>query len=949
MKSLLKWSLLFVVLVLAAAALPWFGSERIDYNTEVKPILNKHCIACHGGVKRKADFSLLTRELALQPAESGKPPIVPGKPGESEFIRRLTAHDPEERMPYREEPLKKEEIDLLRQWVKEGAYWDRHWAYRAVEKPELPLPKGKLWGLLPAPKVDWIKKDLDWFIYDKLRTEQLQPAPEADKLTLLQRVGLDLTGLPASDALAQQFLNDPAPEAYERLVDSLLASKRYGERWTAMWLDLARYADTKGYERDDRRTIWHYRDWLIRAFNADMPYDQFLTEQLAGDLLPDPTDAQYVATAFHRNTMNNDEGGTDNEEFRTAAVLDRVNTTWEALMGTTFSCVQCHSHPYDPFMHEEYYKFVAFFNNTRDEDSFEEYPYLRHFSTGDSLKLLDFKVKLAETLPAEKVAEIAVFLKTLQPSFYSLQTDSFTNCELYDTKWLTMRNHATARLPRVNLDGKTQLIFRFSSFAPKGIWTVHTDRPDGPVLFKVPIENTKNARKTKSVDFQPITGTHDLWFRYENPALKTEGDAGLGFDWFYFTAPVLGANAPLDAGLQKEFRHLLDVPTATTPVMVEAPHDMARTTHVFERGNRLAKGEKVNPDVPRHLNPFPTDAPRNRLGVARWMTDPQHPLTARALVNRLWEQLFGVGLAETLEDLGTQGIPPTHRELLDHLSWQLVHEYDWSLKKLLREMVLSAVYRQDSRVTPVLLERDPDNKLYARGPRVRLSAEQLRDRTLAAAGTLSDKMYGPSVMPFQPADIWKSPYGDSRWALSTGEDRFRRAVYTYWKRSAPYPSMMTFDGASREVCTVRRVRTNTPLQALVTLNDSAYVEAARIFAHRIEKQGLERIQAKISKAYEWAVGRPLAPEKSVVLEELYQNALKDFTANPVAANHLLGLVETPPAVKTKKPQSGKNAEPPPPPAPGFQRPMTPEQCARAAALTVVTNAIFNLDEFVVKH
>ncbi|MCK7555835.1 DUF1549 domain-containing protein [Chitinophaga sedimenti] len=349
-------------LLVLLGIVPFFlhGDRHIDYNTDVKPIINKKCISCHGGVKKQGGFSLLFREEALAETKSGKPAIIPGDPDGSEMIRRLTLKDEEERMPYKEHPLAEEEIAVLRAWIKQGAKWGTHWAYAAVEEQEIPKGERRLLGLLPAKSNDWVRSDIDYFVYDKLREQKLTTAPEADKATLLRRASLDITGLPPSEKLAQQFLNDQDAGAYERLVDSLLASPQYGERWTSMWLDLARYADTKGYERDGYRSIWRYRDWLIQSFNEDKPYNTFLLEQVAGDLLADPTDAQYIATAFHRNTMTNDEGGTDNEEYRTAAVMDRVNTTWETLMGTTFACVQCHSHPYDPFRHEEYYQFMAF-------------------------------------------------------------------------------------------------------------------------------------------------------------------------------------------------------------------------------------------------------------------------------------------------------------------------------------------------------------------------------------------------------------------------------------------------------------------------------------------------------------------------------------------------------------------------------------------------------------
>ncbi|HVG13521.1 MAG TPA: DUF1549 domain-containing protein, partial [Chitinophagaceae bacterium] len=391
-------------------------NKKIDFSTQVKPILNQKCISCHGGVKQKAGFSLLFRSEALANTESGKPAIIPGDPSGSEMIRRLHAKDPEERMPYKKEPLTDKEIDILTSWIKQGAQWGEHWAYIPVAKQEVPKPASRFFGLIPAKTPRFVKNDIDFFVYNKLQENKLEPSAEADKATLLRRASLDITGLPASSSLSEKFLHSTAPGAYNELVDSLLASPHFGEKWTSMWMDLARYADTKGYERDDKRSIWRYRDWLIQSFNEDKPYNQFLTEQIAGDLLPGATDKQLLATAFHRNTMTNDEGGTDNEEFRTAAVMDRVNSTWDGLLSTTFACVQCHSHPYDPFRHEEYYKFMAFFNNTRDEDTWADYPLLRHYSPEDSIKINSITEWLQKNGFNKESLEANRFLRTWQPA-----------------------------------------------------------------------------------------------------------------------------------------------------------------------------------------------------------------------------------------------------------------------------------------------------------------------------------------------------------------------------------------------------------------------------------------------------------------------------------------------------------------------------------------------------
>lgn len=904
MKRLLPIGISLALIALVFTYIYW-PVEKIDYNTQVKPIFNKKCIACHGGVKQKAGFSLLFREEALGNTESGKPAIIPGNPDESELIRRISLEDPEERMPYKHEPLSKEEIEILTQWIKQGAEWGEHWAYVPVKEE-----------VVPGIKSDWIKNEIDPFILEKLKAEKLTPAVEADKPTLLRRVSLDLTGLPPEEKIADKYLNDNSDKAYGNLVDDLLASPRYGERWTALWMDLARYADTRGYEADRGRTIWKYRDWLIHAFNADKPYDEFLIEQMAGDLLPNPDDSKYIATAFHRNTMTNDEGGTENEEFRTAAVLDRVNTTWSALMGTTFNCVQCHSHPYDPFKHEEYYNFVAFFNNTRDEDAESEYPLLRQYKGADSVKLLQLKEWLATNVTSEKSKEYYTFLKTWQPTINSLQCDEFTNGALISSWFAGLRKDGTCRLPNVSLDNKNQLMFRYITNYEGGKWSIYLDSLSGPLLKIVVLTKAKDW-KISTVEIPVVAGRHHLYFKYENPTLKSLDETGVLFEWFQFGENFPGAGKPGYEVAQKNFTDLMDAKVETTPIMFENNKEMFRSTHVFERGNWLVPGNEVNPEVPKVMNPMDANAPKNRLGLAQWMVDKQNPLVSRTMVNRLWEQVFGQGLVETLEDMGTQGIPPTHKELLDHLSWKFMTDFDWSIKKLLKEIVMSATYRQDSKTNDKLQQLDPLNKLYARGPRIRLSAEQLRDQSLAVSNLLSEKMYGKSVMPFQPEGIWRSPYNGAKWEKSKGEDQNRRALYTYWKRTAPYPTMITYDGGAREVCVTRRIRTNTPLQALTTLNDSAYFVMARNFAFKMQTLDKD-VNKQISKGYESMFFKPISGNRLSALTELYTVSRSKFAKDEKAALEIIGTKEVQPKPET-------------------------------AALVMVANAMLNLDEWVNKN
>lgn len=845
--------------------------------------------------------------------ESGKPAIIPGDPDASEMMRRLTTSDPEERMPYQHDPLNKDQINTLRRWIREGANWGNHWAY---------VPVSHI--VVPKVKSNWIVNDIDRFVFEKLEEAELKPSLPADASTLLRRVSLDIIGMPAAESVNKQFLaanKDGASidqRSYELLVDSLLASKAFGEKWTSMWLDLARYADTKGYERDAKRIIWRYRDWLIKAFNEDKPYDKFLIEQLAGDMLPHATDEEFIATAFHRNTMTNDEGGTDNEEYRTAAVVDRVNTTWEALMGTSFACVQCHSHPYDPFTHEEYYKFLAFFNNSKDDDTYEDYPQLRHFNDSLNVELNELTGWLAKHTTAKRVSEIKTFLKTWEPSIHSLNADSMVNSELADTKWLLFRDHGYARMKQVSLQDKNQLIFRYRSGVDNGHLEIRLDAPGGPLLTKIKIEKSGPWKIATAV--LPMTlGVHDLYLSYYNPAIANTEKGGVQFDWLHFTAQLPGKDQVGYEVQEKRFWSILNAQVPLTPVMMENPEEMKRSTYIFERGNWLVKGKQVSAGVPASLNPMPANAPGNRLGMAMWLTDKKNPLTARTMVNRVWEQLFGAGLVETLEDLGTQGAQPVNRELLDWLSARFMNEHAWSVKKLIRDIVLSATYRQQSIVNKEILERDPFNRYFTRGPRVRLSAEQVRDQALVISGLLDTSMYGPAVMPYQPDGIWLSPYsGNETWKTSDGSAKYRRAVYTYWKRTAPYPAMITFDGAPRDICTSRRIKTNTPLQALVTLNDESFIDMARHFALLMESNAPGNPAKQIAFGYQQALHKDISVPALNALIKLYQTSLVSFKSDDYKTCEMVG-------VENYQDNPG------------------------TAALVVVANAMLNLDELITKN
>ena len=887
--------------------------ERVDFSTQVKPILNKRCISCHGGVKQNGGFSVLFREEALDSTESGKLAIVPGDPKHSEMIRRINSNDPEVRMPYKEEPLTGEEIRVLTTWIEQGAEWGDHWAYTPPKPVEVPRSNQLLAGSGPIDE-SWAKNDIDHFISDKLLSEGLKASPEADKATLIRRVYLDLIGIPPTLAQAEKFFADTSAHSYEKVVDELLASPHFGEKWASWWLDLARYADTKGYEADPSRVIWRYRDYVIKSFNDDKPFDQFTIEQLAGDMLPDATDEQIIATAFHRNTMNNDEGGTDDEEFRTAAVIDRVSTTWEVFQSTTMSCVQCHSHPYDPIHHEEYYQSLAYFNNTRDEDVSGEHPLLRTYGEADEARVKEIKSWMEKNAGREKAVAATRFLKTLEPKIHSHLFDKFENGELNGYKWLSIRPGGSARLKEVDLTNKARLFINYAMHDAGGSFDVRLDDRDGERLASVHLEKTKDTRIIE-IPLKPATGVHDLYFVFHNPALKKDQSV-CRVEWFSFQEELAGKTSPDYTNVKKDFVSLLNAPAENTPVFVESGREQRRKTRVFERGNWLVKGDEVNPGVPGSLSRSGASVSADRLGFAQWLVSESNPLTARTMVNRFWEQIFGFGIVETLEDFGSQGEPPTHPELLDWLALRFMNDHHWSMKKLLRDIVVSATYRQDSRVSDEALQVDQRNKLLGRAPRLRLSAEQVRDQALGVSGLLSKKMYGPSVMPHQPDGIWMSVYNGEKWTLSEGEDKYRRGVYTFIKRTSPYPSMIMFDGSSREVCISRRIRTNTPLQALVTLNDPVFVDAARAFAVRMMSADSTSAAKAIATGYRMLTFRDIPEKKLDILNSLYKDASDVYKADTAAVHAL---------TKNK------------------------EATYELAAMTVVANALLNLDEAVMKE
>ena len=876
-----------LTLLILATSIPNLRAEEpVDFNRDIRPLLNKNCTTCHGGVKQAGEVSFIFREEALGKGESGKSVVVPGDPAASEMIRRIKSSDPDEKMPPPEEHphgLEENQIALLERWIGEGAKWGEHWSFQKPEEPPVPALKN------PA----WAKVELDRHVLAKLEAEKLAPSPEASAAEWFRRVSLDLTGLPPLPEEWSAFRTAVAADpqaAMEAAVDRLLASPQYGERWAAMWLDLARYSDTTGFEKDPHRDIWPYRDWVIRAFNADLPFDAFTVKQLAGDLIENPEPGDLIATGFHRNTQNNTEGGTDDEEYRLAAVMDRVNTTWTAWNATTFGCIQCHSHPYDPFPHEDYYKFMAFFNNTEDVDLNNEYPRTKvtdnPAAQSESVKLEKELRALRDTINSEGLA-VAGMLEGWQTFKTTAAKSSGPEGQLVqqsDGIILASGTNPTgavytltgAAMPFAALqldilpkdDDPKTWAERAAMISKLEADLVKADGSRQPVAFKEviadfiagpfdPNEAIRNGTPGFG-DFPMLRGPRRGWFVPEQPVIAAAGDqleirllhgavcngdnqscvlnrfkVSLTEDARlsdFIRSPERAARW-LEHGSHKQQYDA--IPGKGIPVMQERLPAATRDTRVFIRGNRLTRDQPVKPGIPAITGPPEKKENLTRLDMAQWLVSERNPLAARVLANRLWAELFGTGIVETQEDFGSSGLPPANQALLDHLALRLQRHHRWHIKPFLRELVLSASYRQTSKASRELVARDPKNQLVARGPRLRLTAEMVRDQGLVLSGLLSRKQFGPPVFPPQPEGIWKSVYNGEKWNTSQGEDRYRRGIYTYSKRTSGYPAFLTFDAPTRDLCSARRISTNTPLQALVTLNDPAFMEFAQAFAKRM--------------------------------------------------------------------------------------------------------------------
>lgn len=984
--------------------------QAIEFARDIQPIFEANCYTCHSGPQPKAQLRLDRGAAALKGGMSGAV-IQPGNSGSSRLIHRVSGMGGEPRMPFGRKPLSDDQIALLKLWIDQGAKWPdsaqtaggevtKHWAYVPPVRPKVPAVRNK----------DWVRNPMDAFILERLEKEGLKPSPEASREKLIRRVSLDLIGLPPTPKEIDDFIRDERPDAYERLVDRLLASPHYGERWARPWLDLARYGDTNGYEADSRRSIWKYRDWVIAALNRDMPFDEFTIEQLAGDLLPDATVEQKIATGFNRNSLFNEEGGVDKDEEFWVDQVDRVNTTTTVWLGSTVACAQCHNHKFDPFTQKEYYQFLAFFNNVEYKekdfgDTSHKYvepelalptpdQQVRRDELQKRIDALEAKLKTqTPELDAEQ-GQWETAMKALESSWAALEVSSARSLagtkldRQPDESWLASgENPATdtyviegrasgqqsvtsvrieavpdPSLPRggpgrdvygnfsltsVRLEsGEKQPIavalakaddghVKKAKDKPEtGLWTIDASRQEhrlprqlvlvlakpvsGPLRitlvfasefsgqgigrFRLSATSISSPEKTVETpaELRPL-----LAIPPEQRSAKQAGDLSKAFR-------EVAASLKADHNEMKKLREELDsLGIATTLIMSERPATEAPSAKVRIRGSFLSPGDTVYAGTPAALNPWPEGAPKNRLGLAKWLVSRDNPLTARVAVNRIWEQYFAHGLVETSEDFGTQGERPTHPKLLDWLAVEFM-EGGWSRKAIHRLIVTSSTYRQDSRVTPELNERDPYNRLLARGPRFRAEAEMVRDIVLSASGLLSLKIGGPSVFPYQPEGVWDNPYSDDRWKMSQGEDRYRRGLYTFARRTAPYPSMTVFDAPSRELCTVRRVRTNTPLQALTTLNDPVFFEAAQALAKRIGQEAGPSEADRAALAFRLCTGRHPKQNELNEIVRSYNQELDTFRQHPELTAKLAGPAEL-------------------------------------AAWTIISNSLLNLDETITKE
>jgi hypothetical protein len=980
----------------------------VDFNRTIRPILSSTCFKCHGPDhdERKGGLRLDLRDEAVKKLESGESAIIPGNVNRSELVRRILSPDDTERMPppANQKQLTAQEKEALKLWVAQGAEYQQHWSFRPIARPARPAVKNQAWG----------RNGIDDFILARLNAAGLKPSAEADKTTLIRRVTLDLTGLPPTPKEIDDFLADQSLDAYEKLIDRLMQTSQYAERMALDWLDVARYADTNGYHIDNGRDMTRWREWVIEAFASNMPYDQFAIEQLAGDLLPNATVSQQVASGFNRNHMINFEGGAIPEEYHNAYIVDRVNTTGTVFLGLTVGCAQCHDHKFDAISQKEYYQLYSFFfnvpENGLDGRTGNAAPLIKAPSTAQILEAQRLKERIGSIEKISRTHQLGKpqfderrweqsFASKQEPKWTTLdevhfessggttvqkeedgtlllggpnaprdtyrirgsapKLSSITAIRLEVLPHESLPAKGPGRSPNGNLvmtdvrcetKANTEEKYRPAEFYsasadfsqdkfpianaidqdPKSGWAISPEfgKAHSAVMeFIEPIKADHSLELALTLEFQSQFAQHqpgrirvsvtDSQFPHgkqnlpanitqilATPAFKRTPDESLAlhaYGYFNFS-PNGRRNRP---ELDKLRIQLQELEKSFSTAMVMQEMQTPRDTFVLVRGQYDKKGDKVLPAVPASLPPLPEGSPANRLGLAEWLTSPQHPLMARVTVNRYWQLVFGTGLVKTAEDFGSQGEQPSHPELLDWLAYEFMSPkpnttHGWDVRQLLKSMLLSSTYRQQSAVSPELQQKDPENRLLARGPRHRMQIEMIRDQALFVSGLLDRRVGGPSVSPYQPAGLWEelmSRADGKNWTAqeytqSHGPDLYRRTMYTFWKRTCPPPSLMTFDAPDRETCTVRRARTNTPLQALVLLNDPTYVEASRKLAERILQEGGASLDQRITFAFRTVLGRLPKPRELAVLQDIHAKQLQRFTADEAAAIKLLSVGES---------------------------------------------------------
>ncbi len=972
-------------------------SGKLTFNHDIEPILADNCYFCHGTDKnqRKAGLRLDSFEEATRVRKGGKRPIVPGKSSESELIKRLLSSDPDEAMPPKDShrQVTREQIETLKKWIDQGAQYEPHWSFIPPKRPELPVVK----------QTDWVRNPIDAFVLARLEKEGLHPSPQARKEKLIRRVTLDLTGLPPTPEEVDAFVADYSSDAYEKLVDRLLASPKYGERMVAEWLDAARYADTNGYQGDPTRTNWPWRDWVIKAMNANMPFNQFVTEQLAGDLLPNATPSQRLATAFNRNHTFNGEGGRIPEETRVENVMDRTETFGSVFLGLTIGCTRCHDHKYDPLTQKEYYELYAYFNNCSETGKFD---YVA--GTGNVRPVMAYTTPeqdkhLAELVAATKAADAKLQAALPQidaeqqawekqiasagPIYWTLAIPDSATAKsgatltkltdgsllasgaltTTDTYEITLKTDALGltglrldvlgdqSLPKGGPGRATNGNFVLtgiegevvSALDPKKTTPLKFRAGTASADFSQPNENVSGAidadpktgwavmgapKKNLSAQFgfaSPVgfpggsiiklrlkqeyagpnpggqTGQHQIGrFRVSltaNPMIPPDVAKALAVApdkrdekqkeqiRDYYRSAVSTTYKPLDDARAAAKKAEIDYDNGFVKVMI-MDDARPREAHVLYRGGYdKPTGDVLEPGVPAVLNKLSPDLPKNRLGLAKWLTSAQNPLLARVTVNRYWQMFFGIGLVKTVEDFGIQGEKPSHPELLDWLAVQF-RDSGWDVKAIQRLIVTSATYRQSSKVSPELVERDPQNRLLARGPRYRLSSFAIRDQALAMSGLLVDKMYGAPVKPYQPPGVWEEMSLDQiHYTQDHGDALYRRSLYTFWRRTVSPTEF--FDVPQRQVCSVRQVRTDTPLHALTLLNDTTYVEASRVLAEKLLADKTKTDDQRLERLYRLATSRDILPAEQQVLDAALVRLRKQYSSDKASATKLISVGE----------------------------------------------------------